>query len=227
MEQAVKVAAIMTAPRYENTYARNYIERALKELGIPLTVSGGVFYGQCMQMMLEDLVATDCDYAVTIDFDSLFTARQLQRLLKWIIERDDIDAITGMQVRRSKPVMLGTAPGGEEVEGGRQIVWDGNPIKGTTAHFGLTVLDLKKLARVEKPWFVSKPDKDGRWSEDKVDDDVNFWLQWKAAGNSVYFDPGVRLGHLEEMVAIHDEYMNAGHIYPADWEKQAYASPAS
>ena len=39
-----KVAAIMTAARYENTYCRNYIEIALKELGIPLTVSGGVFY---------------------------------------------------------------------------------------------------------------------------------------------------------------------------------------
>lgn len=224
MEIPIKAAAIMTAPRYENTYARNHIERALKDIGIPLTVSGGVFYGQCMQMMLEDLAASDCDYAVTIDFDSLFTANQLRRLLNWIITRDEIDAITGLQVRRGKPVMLGTAPGGKDVEGGKQIEWDGNPIKGTTAHFGLTVLDLKKLATVQKPWFVSTPDKNGRWTEDKTDDDVNFWLRWKEAGNSVYFDPGVRLGHLEEMVAIHDEHMNATHIYPADWERAAYVN---
>src|SRR5687767_14677854 len=139
MDQAIKVAAIMTAPRYENTYARNQIERALKSIGIPLTVSGGVFYGQCMQMMLEQLVAVgDVDYAVTIDFDSLFTAKQLQRLLSLIIENDEIDAIAPMQVRRSKLAMLGTIPGGEMVGETRQVVWDGKPIKGTTAHFGLT-----------------------------------------------------------------------------------------
>ena len=227
METTVNIAAIMTAPRYENTYARNYIERALKELGIPLTVSGGVFYGQCMQMMLEELVNHGgVDYAVTIDFDSLFSAKQLHRLINWISQRDDIDAITGLQVRRGKLSMLGTIPGGEETANGhRQVQWDGNPIKGKTAHFGLTVIDLKKLATVPTPWFCQKPNAEGGWSgEDKIDDDVWFWMQWKEAGHSIYFDPGVRIGHLEEMVAIHNEHMDPTHVYPSEWEKFAYAS---
>ena len=229
MEKTVKIAALMTAPRYENTYARNYIERALHELGIPLTVSGGVFYGQCMQMMLEQLTATEqVDYAVTVDFDSLFSAKQLQRLINWISQRDDIDAITGLQVRRGKKSMLGTVPDGELNENGeKQIVWDGNPVKGSTAHFGLTVIDVRKLANVTKPWFCSKPDADGRWTEDKIDDDVWFWKQWEAAGNTIYFDPGVRIGHLEEMVAMHDEHCNPVHVYPSEWEQFAYARHAS
>lgn len=228
MEKTIKIAAVMTAPRYENTYARNFIERALKEVGIPLTVSGGVFYGQCMQMMLEELVDHGgVDYAVTVDFDSLFSAKQLQRLINWIAQRDDIDAITGLQVRRGKKAMLGTIPGGEEVDefGQKQVQWDGNPIKGNTAHFGLTVIDLRKLSNVPKPWFCQKPDANGGWKGDgKIDDDVWFWMQWKESGNSIYFDPGVRLGHLEEMVVIHDEHMNPQHVYPSDWEKIAYAS---
>lgn len=226
MEMTLRMAALMTAPRYENTYSRNYIERALKELGIPLTVSQGVFYGQCMQKMLEQLIEHgDVDYCVTIDFDSMFTAKQLHRLINIIASRPDIDAITGLQVRRGKGVMLGTVPGGTMIDADtKQIMWDGNPIQATTAHFGLTVIDVKKLATVPKPWFYAKPNESGQWDEDKVDDDVWFWLQWQKAGNTIYFDPGVKIGHLEDMVAIHDENAQVHHIYPGDWEKQAYAT---
>ena len=225
MEQEVRIAALMTAPRHEITYARNRIELELKQLSIPLSVSLGVFYGQCMQKMLEQLVDDgQAEYAVTIDFDSLFTASQLRRLVSWIISRDDIDAIAPLQVRRSKPVMLGTvhsSVGAETIEtGDKQVVWDGNPIRARTAHFGLTVIDLKKLAQVPKPWFMSVPDEHGSWGDNKTDDDVYFWLQWEKAGHSVYLAPDVRIGHLEEMVAIHDPQMQVKHIYPHEWEKQ-------
>lgn len=209
----------MTAPRYENTYCRNVIQRGLQPLGIPLTVSGGVYYGQCMQKMLEQLCGTDCEYAITIDGDSLFTAAQLQRLLSIIYQEPDIDAITGVQVRRGKPTMLGTVDGGEIVaDDEKRIIWDGLPIKAKTAHFGLTVIDLEKLRLVPKPWFVSVPNDRGEWDGEKIDCDVYFWLQWEKAGNTIYIDPETRLGHLEEMVAIHDERLVATHIYPGEWE---------
>tara|TARA_R110000868_G_scaffold260927_1_gene519042 strand:+ start:2672 stop:3376 length:705 start_codon:yes stop_codon:yes gene_type:complete len=223
MEQTFKIAAIMTAPRYECVYARNQIERALKELGIPLTISGGVFYGQCMQKMMEALASyDDVDFVVTIDFDSVFSAKQLQRLINLIASNEEIDAITGLQARRGKPVMLGTVPGGVMNGDTKQIVWDGTPILATTAHFGLTVIDLRKLRNVEKPWFFSKPDENGEWELDKIDDDVWFWLQWKKAGNTIYIDPGVRIGHMEEMIAIHCQDGTVNHVYPSKWEEFAY-----
>ena len=217
----IKAAAIMTAARYECTAARNYIEIALKRLGIPLTVSGGVFYGQCMQKMLEQLVATDCEYAITIDGDTLFTAPQLQRLLSIISQEEQIDAITGIQVRRNKLTMLGTVHGGKKVDDDfQQVDWNGYPLKARTAHFGLTVIDLQKLRSVAKPWFCATPNAKGEWEDDKIDDDVHFWLQWEKAGNSIYIDPGVRLGHLEEMIAVFDENMQPQHMYVNDWAKQ-------
>lgn len=219
MGQVMKVAAVMTAARYENTYCRNYIEIALKKLGIPLTVSGGVFYGQCMQKMLTDLCKSDCEYAVTVDGDSMFTADQLQRLLSIVHTEEKIDALTGIQVRRSKPTMLGTVVGGNKVSDDEiRVDWDGYPIQAKTAHFGLTVIDLAKLRTTPKPWFMATPDANGEWEEAKVDDDVHFWLQWEKAGNTVYIDPGVRLGHLEEMIATFDEKMQPVHLYPADWQ---------
>lgn len=216
----VKAAAIMTAPRYENTYCRNAIQRGLQPLGIPLTVSGGVYYGQCMQKMLEQLCNTDCEYAITIDGDSLFTAAQLQRLLSIIHQEPDIDAITGIQVRRGRPAMLGTVDGGVIIgDDEKKVDWDGSPIKAKTAHFGLTVISIEKLRHVKKPWFVSIPNDKGEWDGDKIDCDVYFWLQWEEAGNSIYIDPHTRLGHMEEMVAIHDESMQPIHIYLSQWEE--------
>lgn len=213
MEQrTVRIAAVMTAPRYENTYCRNYIEMALRKLGIPLTVSGGVYYGQCMQKMLEQLCATDCQYAVTVDGDSMFTADQLQRLLSIIEQEEQIDAITGVQLRRGKLDILGTAHNGET-----KLEWDGYPLKVRTAHFGLTVIDLAKLRQVPKPWFCATPNENGMWDGNKVDDDVHFWFQWEKAGNSIYMDPGVRIGHLEEMVAVYDADLKPMHVYPCDW----------
>lgn len=208
----------MTAARYECTAARNYIERALHSLGIPLTVSGGVFYGQCMQKMLSQLCETDCEYAITVDGDSLFTAKQLQRLLSLIVQEKQIDAICGAQIRRGKQTLLGTVYGGEVVgPDEKRIDWDGYPIKARTAHFGLTVIDLNKLRSTPKPWFLATPDSNGEWSDQKTDDDVHFWLQWEKAGNSVYIDPEVKIGHLEEMVAVFDEQMQPKHVYVHEW----------
>ncbi|MFN7318316.1 MAG: hypothetical protein ACK5S6_02290, partial [bacterium] len=53
----IKVKALMTAPRYENTWCRNQIEAVLKHMKITFEISLGVYYGQCMQMMMESSVA--------------------------------------------------------------------------------------------------------------------------------------------------------------------------
>jgi len=209
----VTVTALMTAPRYEPVYARNFIEIALKGCGIPLAISGGVYYGQCMQIMLQDVVSKGVEYALTVDFDSMFTADHVQRLLGIIAEHDHIDAICAVQPKRGDGRILAA------METETTLEWDGRPIKVTSAHFGLTVIDLKRLADVPKPWFRSQPDANGEWTETKMDDDVWFWKQWFDAGRSVYVDPGCRLGHLEEMVTVFDSEMHLQHLYPKDWSE--------
>jgi hypothetical protein len=207
----VSVAAVMTAGRYECTFTRNHIELALKSLGVPLMISGGVFYGQCMQKMLQELVNTDCQYAVTIDWDTCFKPEQLISLLHTASQREDIHAITGMQARRGMATTLAT------IQGKSSVVWDGDPIQVDTAHFGLTVIKLDALRKTQKPWFFSQPDENGEWNDKKIDCDIWFWKQWREAGNTVYIDPNVRIGHMEELVAVFDDEMKVKHVYPADW----------
>jgi hypothetical protein len=188
------------------------MEHSFRKLGIPLIVSGGVYYGQCMQIMMEDAIKAGVEYILTVDGDSVFTAEQLQRLISIAVqEKESIDALCAMQVRRGKKSILGT------LEGHTSATWNGYPLRLDTAHFGLTIINAKKLAEVPKPWFFCQPSSTGGWDDDKIDSDVWFWCQWKKAGRTLYMDPGSRIGHLEEMVAIHEEDMSITHMYPAEW----------
>lgn len=210
----IKLCALMTAPRYENTWCRNQIEFSLRALGIPFTVSGGVYYGQCMQKMLESAIDQGTEYAITIDGDSVFKPDQLQRLISIIVqEGETIDALCSMQVRRGQKSMLGTIAGQVSAK------WDGYPIKVDTAHFGLTIINLEKLAKTPRPWFFCQPDENGRWGDNRIDSDIWFWRQWSKAGNSCYIDPGCRIGHVEEMVVTYTDELKIEHMYPVEWVK--------
>lgn len=211
----VKAAAFLTAPRYENTWSRNYIEIATRQCGIPLSVSLGVFYGQCMQKMFEQALEAGCDVGVTIDFDSAFSGQHIQRLLSVLMTHDHIDAVCAMQARRGMNQLLGTCGRETRVES------NGEPIRLTTAHFGLTAFKFAALKKVQKPWFWSRPDDNGEWGDGKTDDDIWFWRQWEAAGNTVYMDTQCRIGHMEEMIATYHEQDGEfviKHEYPADWK---------
>ena len=204
----------MTAPRYECTWARTRIQAALQPHGIPLTVSGGVFYGQLMQRMLQQCYDDGVDYALTIDFDSVFTAQDVNQLIRTAVI-NDLDAVCAAQAKRGQGTLLGSYGIAEEIE-----VDPSEPLQVRTAHFGLTLIRLSSLAAVPKPWFVSVPDGDGGWGDGRTDDDVHFWYQWESAGNEIYIDLNCRIGHLEEMVTCFDDEMKIQHLYPSKWCNQ-------
>lgn len=217
-QKTITIKAIMTTPRYEAVWARSMIERTLNQCRIPLAISGGVFYGQCMQRALSECVDEGIDFVLTVDFDSIFTRQHVERLLGYAVHTPDIHAIAAVQPKRGEGTLL--ASNGVE----QKVDWTGNPIKVQTAHFGLTVINVERLKQVEKPYFFAKPDEKGEWSDSRIDDDVWFWKQWEKAGNNLYVDPGCRLGHMEEMVTIFDENMQLKHIYPKDWEAYSASS---
>ena len=214
----VKIVAMMTAPRYENTWARNYIEIALRAAGIPLAVSQGVFYGQCMQMMMEQVIRDSVDVALTVDFDSVFTKQHIDLLLSKLVFNDEIDAVCAMQCRRGGRTPLASCGEARKLE-----ATAGEPVKIKTGHFGLTAIDLHKLKDVPKPWFWSEPAPDGTWSDQKTDEDIWFWRQWEQHGNSLYMDIDCQIGHLEEVVTHFEEVdgeFRQFHSYPNDWAKK-------
>lgn len=209
----LKVAALMTTPRYEAVWARCQIEQALQGAGLKLSVYQGAFYGQCMEQMLTSAVQQGCDVALTVDFDSIFMTHHVERILQTLTENDEIDAVAALQSRRGKQFPLFM------IKDTAQVIGDG-PIRVDSAHFGLTAIDCRKLRDMPHPWFHSVPDANGEWSESKMDDDVHFWHVWKEHGNSIYVDLGCSIGHLEEVVSGYDADGNHTFEYPTQWKER-------
>jgi hypothetical protein len=213
----VKVGAYLTLPRYEAVAARAIIQEALKPHKIDLTTTQGVFWGQCMQRMFQDAVDKNIDWILSLDSDSLFTAKHISQLFELMAANPQIDALAALQCRRGGKYPLLTTGTGIPDE---HVTIDGRPIKVTTAHFGLTLIRVNSLKEVQKPWFKSEPEPDGNWGDERLDDDIWFWHQWRLAGKNIYVAPSVSIGHLEETVAMFDDEMQAKHIYVHEWRKE-------
>ena len=210
----IKIAALMSVPRVGWNDSWAAISDALRPFKIPIRTFNGVFWGHCMQNLLEDCVSEGLDWALTIDYDSMFSAEHLDRLIGWFGQSEDIDAIAALQMRRSQPFPLMTQKGKTRAE------LNGRPLKVNTAHFGLTLIRLDALKQIPKPWFKGEPGADGSWrADDRLDPDIWFWHQWQKAGKTVYVAPDVRIGHLEVMVSEFDDEYQPRHVYVPDWRK--------
>ena len=213
----IRLGAYLTLPRYEAVASRSLIEQALRALKIELTTSQGVFWGQCMQRMFDKAVADGIDWILSLDSDSLFTAEQLSLLMDTLASNPQIDALAALQCRRGSPYPLLTTGTGVD----NQIVEVRNqPIKVTTAHFGLTLIRVDSLKKTPKPWFFAQPSEDGDWDDSRLDDDIWFWHQWRLAGNTLYVAPSVSIGHLEETVVQFNDRMEPEHMYVHQWREQ-------
>ena len=209
----IKVAAMMSVPRYGSMAARGIIEETLKPFGIPCRTNQGVYWGQCMQRFMVQLIDEGIDWILTIDFDSVFSAEQLDQLIGTFGSNSHIDALAALQVRRNGDTQLMTCGHAEEIQ------TDTSPILVTTSHFGLTLIRAEELKTVPRPWFKGEPDKDGNWSSDRMDDDIWFWHQWRLAGKKIYVDPKVRIGHVEECVSWFDEKLNVQRSSVPEWRE--------
>lgn len=222
-QQAIKIAACMSIPRFGPLTARGVIEAALHPFGIPLHTYQGVFWGQCMQRAFEQYLDDGVDWILTLDFDSLVTKHDIDRLFGIFGSRTDIDALAPLQCRRGKPFPLATAEGKASL-----ALSNTEPVRITTAHFGCTLIRVDALRDVPKPWFKSQPDDDGGWGDGRMDDDIWFWHQWREAGRTLYLAPSVPIGHLEEMAAVFDpETLEPRHVYVGDWRKLKQQETAS
>jgi FkbM family methyltransferase len=215
-ELEVTIKAVMGVPRYGQMAARGVIEKALRPFKLPLYTFQGVFWGHCMETAFETAVEENVDWILTVDYDSVFTSEHLNALFERLGQEPGIDAICALQVRRGLEAPLLTV--GHETS----VEVNGHPIKVTTAHFGLTVLRVECLRKMPKPWFWSQPDSDGGWKQKdkKMDDDIWFWHHWREAGHSIYVDPLISIGHVEEMVGYYDETMVLRHMPVDKWRTE-------
>ncbi len=215
--EQMKVTAVMTMGRWSAVDPICRIMNVLGYFGIPLCRSQGVFWGQNMERNIEDVLKQGATHLLFIDWDSMFTVGHVERMIRVMATYPSIDALCPMQVKRGiKETLVSSVEPGKPLE-----ISSLKPVPVKTGHFGLTIIKASCFAKMPKPWFWSTPDPDPAktWDREgqKIDDDIYFWLRFEEAGNKLYLDPGTRIGHLEEMVTVHDEQLQPVTMYPSEW----------
>lgn len=198
----LKVSAAMSVPRLG--FMDNFFcaLEAFVPLGIKLRKMGGAFWGQALTRCFERIIEEDApDAIVTLDYDSVFTIQHLAQLIQLAMVHPEADAIAPIQSSRHLAPALFTIEGPEGKYQDKVALetmrGDLRPV--SSAHFGLTLIRTEKLRSLSRPWFLAQPGADGRWGDDRVDEDIVFWKKWRAAGNTLFLANRIAIGHMEVM----------------------------
>lgn len=199
-----KISAVMSMPRLMFSDNMTCLMKAVVSKGIPLMRSSGVFWGQCLTRLFEgELKKEDLDYILTIDYDSWFSHGDIMKLCQILENNPEYDAVMPVQIRREKDApLVGIKPkdGDKYAEISKKELIESDIYPVDTGHFGLTVFRKSCFSKLKKPWFMPKPDPDGGWGDDRHDEDIMFWLNFKESGCKLGLAPNVRIGHLQMRV---------------------------
>lgn len=224
-----KVACVMSVPRLG--FMDNFMACAvaLGPLGITPRKFTGAFWGQCLERVIEAerQEAEPPEYILTLDYDTVFSRRDVEDLICLACARLDADAIAPLQAGRGRgnPLFVVRDDKGNMRRHFERTELERTLLRADTAHFGCTLIRTAALDDLPKPWFWSEPDPHGGWGEGRLDDDIFFWRQWAAAGKSLYVAPRVVVGHAQLMISWPDANLEGVvHQYPGDyWENGAPA----
>lgn len=211
-----RVQAVTSVPRLGFTAMRSCVHEALMPLGIGCRDVEGAFWGQCLTRGIEMSIDDGAEYVLTIDYDSVFTRRDVENLISAAHRHPEIDAFVPVQSHRAEARQLFTVADdtGAAVQEIDRDAFSHELLEIETGHFGLTLFRASAFARLQKPWLHAVPDPEGSWHDGRQDDDVTFWRQWRAAGLRAALCTRVAIGHLELLVRWPDRNMGVLHQSP-------------
>ncbi len=205
------VRAVLTQPRLGFTQSAYDAYRAFTILdNLPWMIGGGVY-----QKSIENLMDAEreggAQYILTLDYDTVFDWRDVQTLYALMEEHPEVGAMCAVQMRREGgTVLIGLRdPNTDEAMcrvDFNDMQADLLPI--ATGHFGLTIIRASCLETVKRPWFEMVPSPEGKWDENSIDADVNFWLKFRDAGHQLCQANRVVIGHCEMVVTWPDRVLN-------------------
>lgn len=198
----VKVVAVCSTPRLGFMDTFDSILTTLPPMGIDLVRGTGVFWGQALTRAMEEAIATHhADWLLGIDYDAVWTAAELRAMVALLnAHAGEVDALVPHMWNRQNNSPLWTPlpnADGSFPTVTREQLTAGDLFPIGTGHFGMTFIRATALQRMPHPWFLPVPNAEGRWTQDKTDDDIYFWRKFRAHGGRAFLAPGVTVGHLE------------------------------
>lgn len=224
-----KVAAVMSVPRlgFMNNFYCTF--EALAPMGIKLRRHMGAYWEISLERTISAAMAEDePDAILTLDYDSVYTRGDVEKLIQTMRERPEVDALAAVQsARHADHCLLTLTRGNVGVKEGRcpPGVFADDITELRTAHFGLTLIRTSSLRKLPKPWLQTKPAADGTYADGtdevagRIDADISFWHNWREAGLKVFSANRVVIGHLELMIRWPGRDMETVLQLPQDWQR--------
>lgn len=217
------VRACLSTPRFGPLMHPRCAEKAFSQLGIEGQSGQSCFWHQKISNLMEDAIAhPDCEFVLTLDFDTIFCAGDVLELYRLLKACPDVDAVFPLQSKRHCEDVLFSLT---DSEGNfKPVVTEGdlsrNLLPANTGHFGLTMFRASSLRKFPRPWMVPVPNEEGRWQDGNVDPDIDFWKRFKEAGFRACLAPRVAVGHLEEVVKWPGKNMKPVYQQSSDYDEK-------
>lgn len=168
----------------------------------------GLMAADARELTCETAIEEGCENVFFLDADHFIPVETLD----YLMESKDEAIVSGLICRRWHPY--------------DQIVWgkddkkdtyipanlglDGKLYEVGVCAFGCTLINLKKLQKLEKPWFRDTCDKGADGVHNNIRSDVNLCDMFRAKGEKVWIDTRVLIGHEGARLAIYPQ--NAEYI---------------
>lgn len=210
------IHCIMSLPRICWTDTMGALHEVGAQLGFSVTRATGVFWGQCLERLMEQAVESGkgYKYVLTVDYDSVFDANDVVRLWQVMESHPEIAALCPVQIGRDRDHMLvSVMKDGKLLRSVSEDTFHTDALDVYTGHFGLTLIRVESLVDLPHPWFLGVPGPDGRWDKGRTDDDIHFWHRLREAGKRICLCPKVRVGHIQNIVTWPGERMQTIHQY--------------
>lgn len=234
VEHELRVEAAFSMPRLAFTDNFFCTMQGLLPLGIRPTKFTGAFWEQCLDRVLLEMVDRT-DWILTIDYDSVFEADTVQRLMTAAMV-SGYDAVAPLQTKRDEGVPMFTPEGHDHSIGLVQLPnsWFEAVVQPVdTAHFGCTLIRSEALRKTPAPWFKGEPMANGHWGDaaegetPRTDPDIWFWRQFKKAGNTLGVAPQVAIGHAELKITWAGRDLKPVYQTPSDYWAKGGRRPAA
>ena len=215
VEKIGDTIAVMSMPRLAFTANMFCVTGALMRLGIPVANCSGAFWEMALTQIIEKVLRSNPQYILTVDYDSVFTDRDVAGLYRLISADKTMDAICPLQPRREDgQLMVGNEDADQQERVGE---WEHETRDVHWGHFGLTLIRASAFDRIEKPWFWSQPDQNRQWNDGRCMADIWFWRRFREAGCKLCMAQQIGIGHLEQMVAWTGRDLRPLHQSITDW----------
>lgn len=223
LEVNARTIALMSVPRlgFQDNFGSCFAALRHPNFEIPLWLYGGAFWEMGIQNGLNEAVKQGVQWVITIDYDTLFDKEDINELLTLAAMYPEADAIVPVQSKRNTDAALFTMKDayGKLVHRATYDDFDKDLTPIHTGHFGLTLLKMDAVQKLQKPWFHTLPAPDGDYGEGRTDADIYFWQRAEKQGFRAFQANNIRIGHIQMVASWINRDFQSVHQYLSNYRE--------